>query len=199
MPQAPPFLVRLRDHWCWLASALLLATASAQSGSTQPTPEGDAETRAAMLRAMFVVKIPEYLTLAKSSDKKEYCIAVVGADHVATVAQKHLPGKKVVDALVKVIAIDAQAAAKGAQAATYDLVYIAASVDADTVKKIIESHATKPVPLVCERSGFATLGGGVQLFVKDNGVRFEVNAEALKKQGIQANAQLMKLSRKGPN
>ena len=74
----------------------------------------------------------------------------------------------------------------------------AGNVDAEQLKKVVQTHADKPVPIVCERPGFAGSGGGVQLFVQDNLIRFEANAEALKKQGVRASPQLLKLSRKGP-
>jgi hypothetical protein len=69
---------------------------------------------------------------------------------------------------------------------------------AEQLKKVVQSHGDKPVPIVCERPGFAGAGGGVQLFVQDNLIRFEINGEALKKQGVRASPQFLKLSRKGP-
>lgn len=161
----------------------------------------DGKARAAMLRASIVLKIAPYLTVdapPPAQPATTFRIAVVGNDPVAAAMLANLPGKKVGAATVTVIAIDPEAAAAGRLADGYDLLWIAESVDAAVVRKIVAAHAARPVPLVCERAGFARDGGGVQLFVQDNGLRFEVNADALKKQGMRASPQLQKLSRRGP-
>jgi len=177
----------------------LLALAAATQGPAGSTPaqDGDAERRAAALRAMVVLKIAPYLTTHRSGGK-EYRIAVVGSDLVTAAIQKHLPDKKVESSAIKVVELSLAHARSGDHAGEYDLVFVAASVDANALPEIVRGHADKPVPIVCERPGFAALGGGVQLFVQDNNVRFDVNVDALRVQGVKVAAQLQKLSRKGP-
>jgi hypothetical protein len=176
-------------------------TATAQAAATvQPQEPHDAESRAALLRAMVVVKLAPYIKPEKApaDAPRTYRIAIVGNDGVTALAPRQLPGKKVDDTPVVIVPITSEAASDGSAAASYDMLYIASSIDDATVKQIVTSHATKPVPLVSERPGFANAGGSVQLFVKDNAIRFEVNAEALKKQTLRASPQLQKLSKKGP-
>ena len=91
-----------------------------------------------------------------------------------------------------------EAAGKNEPAHGCDLLWLAGSLDADVVQRILSAHQKCAVVLISERPGFAADGGGVQLFVAENGVKFEVAAEALKQQGVRVAPQLLKLSRKGP-
>lgn len=187
-----------------LLVALILACASAvapcQEQESVASQDPEPKQRAAMLRASIILKIAPYLTLETPPPEPPatYTIAVIGKDAVGDAMLVQLPGKKVGAAVVKVVEISPEEAAAGKAATACDLVYIAASVDADLVKRITDAHARRPVPTVCERPGFAANGGAVQIFVQDNGVKFEVNAEVLKKQGVRASPQLLKLSKKGP-
>ena len=158
----------------------------------------DAKARAGMLRASIVLKIAPYLTVEGAPARSSgYRIGIIGTDPVAVAAIANLPGKKVDGATVSVVEISLADALAG-KTSQCDVVYIAASVDTPLVKTIVAANAQRPVPFVCERAGFAKSGGGVQMFVQDNVVRFEINAEALKEQGVRVSPQLLKLSRKGP-
>lgn len=172
-----------------------------QHGIVRPDgQEEDAQTRAAVLRAMLLLKLAPYLTLEtpRPQPPKEFRFGIVGQDAVTQVAVQKLTGKRVDEAATRVVVVDLASACSGKQADDYDLLYIATTVDREAVAKIVAAHTKKAVPLVSERPGFAQNGGHVQLFVKDNAMRFEVNAEALKRQGVHANSQLLKLSRRGP-
>lgn len=162
--------------------------------------DADAQTRAATLRASVILKIAPYVKVepAPATPPAAYRIAVVGSDATATAILAHLPGKKVEAAAVTVQTVDVNDAITAKTAEQYDLLYIAESVDAAQLKRILGAHAKRPVVLVCERAGFANSGGGVQMFVQDNGIRFEVNIDALKEKGMRASPQLLKLSKKGP-
>ena len=177
----------------------MLAIASAVAQNAVASKQSEADARAAALRAMVVLKIAPYLTLEQPpAARKEYRIGVIGSDAVAAAIQKELPGKKVGELPVVVVAVDADTAAKTSTAHGCDLLWIAKSIDAPTQKLILAAHAAQPTALIAEHAGFAAAGGSVQLFVQDNGIKFEVNGEALKQQGMRASPQLSKLSRKGP-
>ncbi len=183
--------------------ALALALAAARSPCQQKAAapiEADPKARAAMLRASVILKIAPFLAVDDAPRKEgtEYRITIVGTDAVATAIIATLPGKKVDAAAVVVAEVDPKDAAAG-KAPACELLYIAASIDDATARRIVEAYADRPVPIVCERAGFVAAGGGVQLFVQDNNLRFEVNADALKRQGVRASPQLLKLSRKGPS
>ena len=176
---------------------MLVMSASAQNGETRSPPA--AEMHAAVLRAMVVLKLAPYLVVdPPPAVRKEYRIGVVGSDIVATALLKELPGKKVGELPVVVVAIDPADASKDTPAHSCDLLWVGQSVDRAAEKRIVAVHATQPVVMVSGRPGFAALGGSVQLFVQDNGIKFEVNVDTLKPKGIRANPNLLKLSRKGP-
>lgn len=129
---------------------------------------------------------------------RTFRIGLVGADQVTAVAPGQLAGKQVGEAVVTLVVVTPEQAVEGSLAGAYDMLYIAPTVGSEQLRQIVASHADKPVPLVCRLPGFARLGGSVQLFVKDNGLRFEINADSLRKQGVRVDPQLRKLSREGP-
>jgi hypothetical protein len=192
----------------WLLLPLLSATLVAQAVVQEPDPAATA----AAVRAAMLHKIAGYVEIgdgktgepppapapAPATAPKEYRIGIVGSDATAAAALKTLPGKYVRGAKIAVVAVSADDAAAGRAAEQCDLLYIATAVDAKTVAKIVAQQKDKPVALVCAQPGFAAAGGGVQLFVKDGCTRFEVNTEALQRQGLHASSQLLKHSVQGP-
>lgn len=198
--------------------------ARAQVSILAPSQDPDLDTRAAALHAMSMLKIAPYLTIDSTAPApapkpkppprpepkpdpkpeppppaaKTYRIGLVGADQVTAVAPGQLAGKQVGEAVVTLVVVTPEQAVEGSLAGAYDMLYIAPTLGSEQLRQIVASHADKPVPLVCRRPGFARLGGGVQLFVKDNGLRFEINADSLRKQGMRVDPQLRKLSREGP-
>lgn len=195
-PNRPPAARRALVWAIATAASALAATAQELAAAQDPA----AAERAATLRAAFVLKMAPYMApeTPPKTPPKTYRIALVGDDAVTQVAAKALAGKKVDDRTVEIVVVPIADAAAGKGTGNCDLMYVAGNVDAEQLKKIVQSHGDKPLPIVCERAGFAGGGGGVQLFVQDNLIRFEVNGEALKKQGVRASPQFLKLSRKGP-
>ena len=197
MPSSTPII---RPNAPRTRCALLLATLCAAGGlRAQEANPAETERRAAVLRALIVLKILPYLTLPKPAEARtELRIGVVGEDEVAVAMRKDLPGRKLGEQTVAVRDVVTEAATKAEPGHGCDVLWLAGSLDDETVRRIVAAHRARPVVLVAERAGFATGGGGLQLFVQDNGVKFEVNADALKQQGVRANPQLLKIARKGP-
>lgn len=199
----PPPLRDLRARW--FAAAVLACAAVPVAGQDRQPPAS-----AALLHAMMMLKIAPYLTVAtppkppeqgqtdKPAKAASYRIAVVGEDDVATAATTHLRGKCVGSAAATTSTVSLRSAVSGTSAGDYDMLYIAASVDAASVAKIVASHADKPVVLVSLQNGFCAAGGTVQLFVRDNRLCFELQVEALKKHGLRANSHVLKLSSEAP-
>lgn len=213
------------------ALALLAALVTPVPPASAAAQEPDADERAAVLRAMVILKIAPYLVAEprppaprpdveppkpappKPQPKQEpprpeppkpapptYRIALVGSDDVTAAALRHLPQKRVGPAVVETIEVAAAvaAAARGDEPRPYDLLYLAHDTPPELIRRIVAAHRDDPIPIVCERRGFAAAGGGVQLFVQDNTLRFEINPEALRRQGVRASPQLLKLSREAP-
>lgn len=180
-----------------VAQTHAVRTVMAQETSAQ---EPSAEERAALLRTVLLLKLIPYLPpdTPPKPPPTVHRIALVGDDPVTRTAARQLPGRKVDERPVEVVVVSAADAAVGKGTEGCSLIYVAADVDAALLQRIVAHHADKPAPIVCEKAGFAAAGGAVQPFVQDNNLRFEVNAETLKKQGIRPSPQLQKLSRRGP-
>jgi hypothetical protein len=190
----------IRSHGrAGIVLALLQVAAMATAQEKTPRQPSEADSRAALLRTMMVLRIAPYLLLVEPpAARKEYRIGVVGDDAVAAAIRKELPGKKVGDLPVVVVVITVADATQVAPAHGCDLLWLANSIDAPTHQRIVTNHADRPTALIGERDGFAASGGSVQLFVQENSLKFEVNAESLRAKGMRASPQLLKLSRKGP-
>jgi len=172
--------------------------ASASERQTLPATLQDPKKHATQLRAAYILKLAPYITAKPPKpDADPFVIAVAGHDSFADAIVQLLPGKEINKRKVKVVIVDPTIAATSSKH-DYDLLYVATSVDALVVAGIIKQHKTTATPLFSERPGFASKGGGLQLFIKDNKVKFEVNQTALKEQGLHVSPQLMKLSTKGP-
>jgi hypothetical protein len=200
MPRRRQALPPLRTLVVTLAMLATLATASAQEPPASRPALSEAAQHAANVRIRTIHLIAPYIQRdpAPASKPQSYRIAIVGRDDVAAIAAEKLAGKKVDEVLVTVVETPVGRAEEGKDSDQYDLLYIAASIDEASRKRIIDSHVGRPVVLVCEAPGFAKAGGGVQLFIKDNNIRFDVNAEAIRRQGLRAAAHLLKLAKKGP-
>lgn len=217
-----------------MAAALVPAVFAQSPTADQPPPAQDNEPRAAVLHALFVLRIAPYLTREGTTEPRAgvdppkpkekdptpvppsqdptrqkgkeraaekprpYRIGLVGKDDVTTVAPRHIADKKVGSRPTVTVVVPLEQATQGPKTDDYDLLYVAAPIEPAVLQQILASHAAVPVPIVSTRPGFVADGGGVQLFVQDNLVRFEVNAEVLKRQGVHVDSQLQKLSKRGP-
>ena len=194
MPRPP------KTRCAQMCAVLLLATGMFAQESAQ-NPEADA--KAAAVRAAFLFKFASYLTNESPGPDprkppSEYRIGIVGDDATAAIAKKLLPGKKIGEARIVIVTISADDAEAGRAASQCDILYIATPIEDASLTKIVAAHASKPVPMVCERPGFAAAGGSIQLFVQGGGVRFEVNTSRLHEQKIKASSQLLRHSQPGP-
>ena len=169
--------------------------------AVSPLQEPVPDARPALPRAMVVLKIAPYLSVEDRSDddsERPCAIAVVGDDPAAAAMRRHLPKKRIGDRAVEVVAVTPAELVEPGDRPCFDVVYVARSVGDDEVSELIRALRERPATLICERPGFAAAGGGIQLFVRDNAIRFEVNADALKRQGVRASPHLLKLSKRGP-
>ena len=194
-------MISLRRRLATVLTAALFACAapvtSAQEAS-EPQATTQDKQHAAKLRATVILRMAPFLATPGLRDpEKKYRICVVGKDPLGLAILRYLPGRSVGKHEVEVVQVDPAVAAATTRR-TYDLVYVAITVDPATTAKIIERHRKIATPLVCERPGFAASGGGIQLFVRKNKVRFEINRDALERQGVKPSPQLMKLSVRGP-
>jgi hypothetical protein len=175
-----------------LAALLTTAAATAQEKGRQ---QGDVAADA--VKAAFVLKFASYVQPETPRPATAPVrIGFVGDDPTAATARKILPGKTLGAARVEVIALTFEQALAGAHGC--HLLYVGSPIEPGPMTKLIHAHARTPTALLSEQPGFAAAGGGIQLFVQDKNIRFEVNAEALRRQGLQMSSQVLKHSIKGP-
>ncbi|MBX3463246.1 MAG: YfiR family protein [Planctomycetes bacterium] len=178
---------------------LCAAAAAAQDPGQAPAPLPPADLRAGTLVQLASHLSPERPRPQRAdAPRPPYRIGLLGQDDVTAAAQRLLPGRAVGDAKTAVVVVESLTAIEGRAAEACDLLYVAGSIDDKVLARVVAVHAERPMPIVCERPGFAAAGGSVQLFADGADLRFEVNAAALKKQGIKASLHLRKLSRPGP-
>lgn len=163
------------------------------------SPPQNPKARAAQLRATFIHKIAPYLhgTGKPTTKNRFYRIGIVGKDLLVDAIRHALPGKLVGKRKIKVTALTAKTAAN-TSSCEFDLIYVARTIQPAKLAAIIKSHERLATVLVCERPGFAKQRGGIQLFVSNNKIRFEVNHEALKNQRVRVSPQFLKLSTQAP-
>ena len=193
----------LPRHGRRTATYLLVALGGllqAQDGPLQATPPQDPEVRAALLRATMLLRIAAYIqpAIPPASRPAQLRVGVVGDDAASQVLRQQMAGKQFGGRELLVLAVTADEAMSADKTVNVDLLYVATSIDDAAANKIVAAHRTSPLPLISERRGFAAGGGTVQLFVKENFLRFEVNVETLKRQGLLADSQLLKMSQRGP-
>lgn len=196
-----PMLERRNGRWLCLVAGLALASGPANQ---QPTlaQEREVAAKLAAIQAAFLLKFASYVSPATprpvaKGTQPTYRIGILGEDPTAAAVRKLLQGKKVGDAAVEVVAVSETDARAGRAAELCDLLYVATPADDAALRSLCEQHATKSVLLVSAASGFLACGGGIQMFVQDGNVLFEVNAEVLQRQNLVASSQLLRLSRRG--
>jgi len=189
---------------CRAIALCLLSALGGRLQSQERPPRAESplspEARAALLRATMILRIASYVQPTTPPGKKpvQLCIGVVGDDPTARWLREQMAGKRFGDRDLVVHVLTAADATLPAKANSLDLLYLATDLDATTVAGITVAHADRPLTLLSERPGFAATGGSVQLFLKDNFLRFEINSEAMKRQGLVPDSQLLKLSQRGP-
>ena len=75
------------------------------------------------------------------------------------------------------------------------ILFLSKSVPAEERSASIKMIGTQPVLLVAESPGFAVRGGTINFFLSDSTVRFEINVNAAKRQGLSIDAKLLSLAR----
>lgn len=75
-----------------------------------------------------------------------------------------------------------------AEAARANIVYIAASYE--DISEAIKMLNRKPVLLISTAAGFVVNGGGIEVMIQENKLRFEMNLDVIGNSGIQINSKL---------
>jgi hypothetical protein len=75
------------------------------------------------------------------------------------------------------------------------VLFVGGSVSAEQKALAIQAAHTSPVLLVGEEPGFANQGGTINFFLDENKIRFEINAEAAKREQLKISSKLLSLAK----
>jgi hypothetical protein len=80
-----------------------------------------------------------------------------------------------------------------------NILFVAHSIPFEQQVTIIKKMSNKAILLVGEAPGFAERGGGINFYLDDKTVRFEINVDAIRREGLTLNAKLLNLGKKLPS
>lgn len=145
------------------------------------------------LKALFIYNFASYIDwpqAATADPKGPFIIGVLGESPI--------------DETLNQIAVSKQAAGRKIVVERFvsmndikpcQILFVARSVSAAQEKKVIDLFKNRPVLLVGESEGFASIGGDINFFIESNHVRFEINRAALQQQGLKASSKLLAMAK----
>ncbi|TNE53939.1 MAG: YfiR family protein [Bacteroidetes bacterium] len=74
------------------------------------------------------------------------------------------------------------------------VLFVPKDVSVSKVNEIVEFYSNKPTLIISERRGMLEQGVDINLLVRKNKIRFEINTQSLKTSGLNASSQLLKLA-----
>jgi hypothetical protein len=172
----------------WLAGGLALAFGLAAAAGAR-AEQADA------LKAAFVLnflKFAEWPASAPADTNAALVIAAVGNDRLAAALRTVLDGKTVQSRKVEVQVFRDAAEWKNAGRPCQALFVTPAAQPA--WGGIRAAVAGRPVLTMGEAAGFCAQGGMLNLYEKENRIRFEANPEAVEKEGLRLRSELLKLA-----
>lgn len=119
-----------------------------------------------------------------------FVIGVVGEDPTGGMLDKLAQKKKIKNRQIVITRVESVEAA-----ATCHILYVPFSVSQSQQLKMLHSAAGHPILTVGEVSGFLTQGGVVSFFRQGGTLRFSINADAAKGQGVTIDAKLLSLAK----
>ncbi|MHB1036927.1 MAG: YfiR family protein [Pirellulales bacterium] len=189
-----------RDAACILRSrllllALVLAFSPAEPDESRVFAQGEATDvdREYTIKAAYLYNFGRYVEWPEQAFRENadaFVIGVLGTDPFGAVldeiaASKKIAGRKIVTRRFNSMT----------QYVPCHILFVSASASpeekAAAIRKSRESH----VLLVGEAPGFALNGGIVNFFVEQNRVRFEINAEAAKREDLKVSSKLLSLAK----
>jgi hypothetical protein len=149
------------------------------------------------VKAAILLKITTFISWPQAEmeeDQNEeaetpaFCLGVLGDDPFGAILDSVFIGKKIDDKPVKILrAADVDALSECA------LIFFSSSKKA-RISDTLEAFKEKPVLTVADWNGFCQEGGMINLVLRDKKISFEINAKEVKKSGLKASSQLLKLS-----
>ena len=198
----------------WLLACLPCGEAVAQqptsvdkpraASQAEMTPAVDAaeerRQREFGLKAAFLWNAVRYVTWPTTAfvdASTAYTIGIIGRDPFGQALEVTLKDKKVGDrgfAVQRYAKWSELSAKQRDDLLACHLLWIAEATDAE-LAAIVRATTGRAILLVSDRGAFLAAGGTVAVYISQNKLGFQVDSEALKRQGLKASANLLKLSK----
>jgi hypothetical protein len=146
------------------------------------------------VKAAFLYSFGRYIEWPKSAFADQpgaFVIGIFGENHfeqrLDRIAQvKTIQGRQII--IKNMASID--------ELQPCQILYVSSSIPLEKQYAIINKMLNNSVLLVGEVPGFAEHGGGINFFLENGTVRFEINVDAIRQQGLMLDAKLLNLGRK---
>jgi hypothetical protein len=170
-----------------LAAALLPASAAAQAQPAETAPAREYQIKAVFLFnfAQFV----EWPAEAFASEEAPLCFGVLGDDPFGAALESVVSGESVRGRKLIVRRARRAEDLEGCQ-----LLFISRSERA-RLGEILAELEGAPVLTVSEIEGFGRRGGVINFYLEQNRVRFEINPEAAREDGLRISSELLNLGK----
>ena len=143
------------------------------------------------VKAVYLYSFGRYVVWPESSmqDGEPFAIGILGGDPFGDALDRIAQQKKIGDRPIIIHRFKSTADYRQCH-----ILFLSKSVSPEEQSATIEKFGTQPVLLVAESPGFAVRGGTINFFLSEGTVRFEINVEAAKRQGLSMNAKLLSLA-----
>jgi hypothetical protein len=153
--------------------------------SAEETPRSEYQVKAALL--FNFVRYTEWPAAAFADPRAPYVIGVAGRDPFGKDLEKVFEGKTVKGRPFVVRRVSTEEEMRGCH-----LLFISAS-ERRRMSELLEKVKGAPVLTVGETPDFLDQGGSINLIIKDESVRFEINLEPARAARLKLDANLLKV------
>jgi hypothetical protein len=165
--------------------ALLLSNALESSAETTPSREYQ-------IKAVFLFNFAQFVewpATAFASPSAPLCIGVLGKDPFGSALDDTVQGETIRNRKLIVQRSNSPTDLKNCQ-----LVYVSDSERA-RVPEVLSALTPQAVLTVSDIESFARRGGAINFYLEGNKVRFEINPNSARREGIKISSQLLALGR----
>jgi hypothetical protein len=145
------------------------------------------------LKLAFLFNFGRYVSWpaeAFSQDDSPFVIGVLGPDPFDGALERVAASRKIQGRTILVRHFAAATDYRPCQ-----MLFMTRTVTAAERDSVLRKTAAAAILVVGEAEGFAVAGGGINLYRDQENVRFEINLEAIRAHGLQADAKLLSLAR----
>lgn len=145
------------------------------------------------LKALYIYNFATYVDwpqAALADPKAPFIIGVLGDSPIdetlnQIAASKQIAGRKIV--VERFVSIN--------DIKPCQILFVPRSVSVAQQRQVIDLLKNRPVLLVGESDGFASIGGDINFFIQSNRIRFEINLTAMRQKELKASSKLLAMAK----